>query len=243
MLGYRWEMMRKRKNAFHTLTSEFSNELLTDFMNMLRVRQGFTPPYHPQGNYTERANRCVGDWLRVCVNSEGAGKRDWVQFTKYIEFAYNCMSIPGTNISPYMASMGRQPLTPPDVWFMDGKGPPKIGDAAHKPITQHAKDLQVDLEAARALVQAARDKALEESRIKFNADRIEEKFYPGEIVRHFNNYEAKSSKLDSGGNEISIGEIPKLKLKNTLYEVVEQLSPTTYGLQASCGMDKSTAGY
>ena len=48
---------------------------------------------------------------------------------------------------------------------------------------------------------------------------------------YFNNYEAKSSKLDSGGNEISIGEIPKPKLKNTLYEVVEQLSPTTYELK------------
>ena len=48
---------------------------------------------------------------------------------------------------------------------------------------------------------------------------------------YFNNYEAKSSKLDSGGNEISIGEIPKLKLKSTLYEGVEQLSPTTYELK------------
>ena len=81
--------------------SEFSNELLTDFMNMLRVRQGFTPPYHPQGNYTERANRCVGDWLRVCVNAEGARKRDWVQFTvlpiddrmEVLQGGYDCQNL------------------------------------------------------------------------------------------------------------------------------------------------------
>ena len=51
------------------------------------------------------------------------------------------------------------------------------------------------------------------------------------MIRYFNDKEPKKSMLDGGGNEVVIGEISKLKLKNKLYEVVEQLSPTTYSLK------------
>ena len=83
---------------------EFENEILKDMVKLLRIRHGFTPPYHPRGNYTERVNRCIGEWLRALVNTKSARKRDWVRYTKFVEFAYNSMFIPGTNISPYMAS-------------------------------------------------------------------------------------------------------------------------------------------
>ena len=48
------------------------------------------------------------------------------------------------------------------------------------------------------------------------------------MIRYFNDNEPKKSTLDGGGDEVVIGEISKLKLKNKLHEVVEQLSPTTY---------------
>jgi hypothetical protein len=210
---------------------EFDNEILRDLGKLLKIRHGFTPPYHPQGNYTERVNRCIGEWLRALVNSKSARKRDWVQYTKFVEFSYNSMFIPGTNISPYMASTGRQPLMPQDVFFMDGQGPPNVGDAPYKPLTQHVTELKADLEAARLEVRAARERALEKQRIEFNADRIEESFHPGEMVRYFNDREPKKSQVDGGGTEYVIGEIPKLKLKNKLYEIVERLSPTTYSLK------------
>ena len=206
---------------------EFENEILRDAVKLLRIRHGFTPPYHPRGNYTERVNRCIGEWLRALVNTKSARKRD----TKFVGFAYNSMFIPGTNISPYMASTGRrQPLVPQDVFFMYGNGPPNVGDAPYKPLTEHVTELKADLEAARQEVQAARDKALEKQRVEFNAERIEEVFTPGEMIRYFNDKEPQKSALDGGENEVVIGEISKLKLKNKLYEVVEQLSPTTYSL-------------
>jgi len=210
---------------------EFENEILKDMVKLLRIRHGFTPPYHPRGNYTERVNRCIGEWLRALVNTKSARKRDWVRYTKFVEFAYNSMFIPGTNISPYMASTGRQPLVPQDVFFMDGNGPPNVSDAPYKPLTDHVTELKADLEAARQEVRAARDKALEKQRVAFNAERIEETFAPGEMIRYFNDKEPKKSTLDGEGNEVVIGEISKLKLKNKLYEVVEKISPTTYSLK------------
>ena len=102
---------------------------------------------------------------------------------------------------------------PQDVFFMDGQGPPNVGDAPYKPLTQHVTELKADLEAARLEVRAARERALEKQRIEFNADRIEESFHPGEMVRYFNDREPKKSQVDGGGTEYVIGEIPKLKLK------------------------------
>ena len=203
---------------------EFENAILRDAAKLLKIRHGLTPPYHPRGNYTERANRRIGEWLRALVNTKSARMHNWVQYPKFVGFAYNSMSIPGTNIYPYMASTGRQPLVPQDVFFMNGNRPPNVGDAPYKPLTEHVAELKADLEAARQEVRAARDKPLEKQRAEFNAERIEEIFSPGEMIRDFNDKEPKKSKLDGGGDEIVIGEISKPKLKNKLYEVVEQLS-------------------
>ena len=50
--------------------------------------------------------------------------------------------------------------------------------------------------------------------------------------------------MADGGNEVVIGEISKLKLKNKLYEVVEQLSPTTHSLKdhETGALNKAAAG-
>ena len=58
---------------------ELENEIPKDAVKLLRIRHGFTPPYYPRGNYTERVNRCIGEWLRALVNTKSARKRDWVQ--------------------------------------------------------------------------------------------------------------------------------------------------------------------
>ena len=202
---------------------EFENETLRNAAKLLKIRHGFTPPYHPRGNYTERVNRCIGEWLRALVSTKSARKRDWAQCTKFAEFAYNSMFIPGTNICPYMASTGRQPLVPQDVFVMDGNGPPNVGNAPYKPLTltEHVTELKAGLEAARQEVRAARDKALEKQRVEFNAAWIEEVFAPVvEMIRYFNVKEPKKSTLGGGGDEVVIGEISKPKLKRKLYEVV-----------------------
>ena len=114
---------------------------------------------------------------------------------------------------------------------MDGHGPPQIGDVPYAPLTAHVQELKENLAMARREVQSAREKALENSQIQFYSERIEEKFHPGELVRYFLNVGPKKSRLDGCGNEETIGEISKLKLKNRLYTAVAQVSPTTYSLK------------
>ena len=77
----------------------------------------------------------------------------------------------------------------------------------------------------------ARAKALGKSREQFNQSRIEEKLLPGEMVRYFRRLTARKGVADADGNEVKLGEISKLKLRNEPYRVTRQLTPTTYQLE------------
>ena len=77
----------------------------------------------------------------------------------------------------------------------------------------------------------ARAKALGKSREQFNQSRIEEKLLPGEMVRYFRRLTARRGVADADGNEVKLGEISKLKLRNEPYRATRQLTPTTYQLE------------
>ena len=87
--------------------SEFSNVLLKESCKLWRVKLCYTPPLHPQSNYAERVDRYIGEALRNLVNAPGARRRDWPDYVKYIEFVYNRKYVPGTNLGPYMVTVGR----------------------------------------------------------------------------------------------------------------------------------------
>ena len=76
--------------------SGFGNVLLKELCKLWRVKLCYTPPLHPQSNYTERVNRYIDEMLRNLVNAPGARRRDWPDYVKYIEFVYNRKYIPGT---------------------------------------------------------------------------------------------------------------------------------------------------
>ena len=73
---------------------EFMTKLLRELMRLCRVRIRPTPPYHPHGNYTERANRFVGESLRAMVNSPSGKKQDWHKLVKFVQFAYRRSTSP-----------------------------------------------------------------------------------------------------------------------------------------------------
>lgn len=86
---------------------------------LFKIRFQNTVPYAPQGNHTERVNRFIVGMIRSLVHSvRDATVDDWTQFVDYVAFAYNRLHIPGTNISPYMLRMGKQPLTPMDLDYV-----------------------------------------------------------------------------------------------------------------------------
>ena len=197
---------------------EFSSKLLRELMRLCRIRLKYTPPYHPRGNYTERANRFVGESLRAMVNSPSGKKQDWYKLVKFVQFAYRRMFIPGTNLTPYMVARGRQPISPNEVDLVDEEEALLTGPS----LDEHNKALVKNLDTATRLLTQAREAVLRENRIKFNQSMIETVFEPGEIVRFFNHVVHRVGETD----EIA----SKFKLKNRKYEVVSRKG-TVYELR------------
>ena len=52
--------------------TEFDNQLLKELCRLWRIKLCYTPPLHPQSNYTERVNRYIGETLRNLVDAPGA---------------------------------------------------------------------------------------------------------------------------------------------------------------------------
>ena len=196
--------------------TEFKNELLRGLMELLKVRLRFTPSYHPRGNYTERVNRFVGESLRTMVNMDGAKQADWWKLTKFVEFAYRRMCIPGTNLTPFMVARGRQPSLPNELDRL------VMGDSlpVGPPLSEHVKQLTEHMELASKLLLAARSSQLARSREQFNQHQIEVVFAPGEHVRLWKRVPIR--RVD-GSEDIA----SKLKLFNREYEVVKR-SGTRY---------------
>ena len=188
---------------------EFKNALLKEVMRLLKVRLQFTPSYHPRGNYTERVNRFIGESLRTMLNMPGARKQDWWKFTKFVQFAYRRMFIPGTNLSPYMVARGRQPTLPSEIERQ------QLGDAlpSFDTLSAHVKLLNANMVLAAQLLRVARAKVLQITREKFNQHQVEVTFSPGERVRLH-----KRVPVVHGANPDEVSS--KLKLFNFEYEII-----------------------
>ena len=180
-------------------------------MEMLKIRLRFTPSYHPRGNYTERVNRFIGESLRTLVSMDGAKQSDWWKLTKFVEFAYRRMYIPGTNLTPFMVARGRQPTVPSELERLQTGGAlPSMSS-----LDAHTQELQKHLQLATQLLTAAREKQLAVSREKFNQSQVETIFIPGEHVRLWKRVPIRRHE---GSGEIA----SKLKLFNKEYLVVKR---------------------
>ena len=93
----------------------------------------------------------MGESLRTMVNMDGAKQADWWKLTKFVEFAYRRMYIPGTNLTPLMVARGRQPSLPNELerWVM--------GDAipAMSSLSDHYKELTENIKLATDLLRSA----------------------------------------------------------------------------------------
>ena len=196
---------------------EFDNRMLRELMRLCRIRLKFTPPYHPRGNYTERVNRFIGTTLRALVNSEGGRRQDWFKFIKFVQLAYRRMHIPGTNISPNMVARGRQPVVPTELPALDEGVALTAGS---RNLDEHVAEVQRHMKAAEQLLSAAREKALKESRERFNSHQVEVVFEPGQLVRYFNYVPVSHKATGDGVEKVEISS--KLKLRNAKYRVVSR---------------------
>jgi len=94
--------------------AEFENELMQNFLELFKIRLGYSIPYHPQSNPVERVHRYLGASLRIALGKSNAIHDNWDEVLPYIVFSYNKKFIPGTTISPFMMRNGFAPAYPED---------------------------------------------------------------------------------------------------------------------------------
>ena len=109
-------------------------------------------------NQTERTNRFITETLRSIVNESGASVRDWAKYVKFIEFAIRRAPIPGTNLTPFMAMRGREPVLPIDL--------PLVSQApsSNDTLDDHVKRLKQTLTTATKLVKSAMERTKEKNK-------------------------------------------------------------------------------
>ena len=183
---------------------EFDNKHMREAMRLLKVHHEFTPPYHPRSNFTERVNRFIGATLRALVNSAFAQQEDWGDLVPYVEFAYNSMMIPGTDVSPFMLTTGRQPLLPSDIHLLP------VQPLEQDPLNYHEALLE-RLARAQTEVKLAHERAQAENAANFNDGRQPQSFEAGDTVLYY--------RLEKREDQAS-----KLLMRNQLWQVI---GPTT----------------
>ena len=141
------------------------------------------------------------DFVESCECARCAPLRLVRVHVKFIEFAYNRKYIASTNLSPYLMTTGRQPLsTPIDTAFMDSEGL-SVSTVPYAYLEDHSRDIISKLNIAEEAVSVARARSLSKNREQFNQSRIAEKFQPGEMVRYFKRLAARRGVADAEGNE------------------------------------------
>ena len=82
-------------------------ETVHDILNIRRIQQVYSAPYHPQSNgMVERFNGTLNRMLRHYVNLQ---QDDWDQFTPLLAFAYNSTFQTSIQCTPILLQTGRFP--------------------------------------------------------------------------------------------------------------------------------------
>nr|KYP73909.1 Transposon Ty3-I Gag-Pol polyprotein [Cajanus cajan] len=100
-----------------SIVSDRDTKFLSHFWRVLWLRLEtqllFSTAYHPQTDgQTKVVNRSLSTMLRVVLKGN---HKSWDEYLPHIEFAYNSVVHKTTNISPFEAVYGFNPLTPMDL--------------------------------------------------------------------------------------------------------------------------------
>lgn len=92
--------------------TSFLNKVLAELAETYQFHCEYTPPYHPQANFVERANRTVKPILTTFVSEN---QRDWDRYLPEFMFALNSIKQDSTGFSPAFLNFGRE-LPQPNTW-------------------------------------------------------------------------------------------------------------------------------
>jgi len=114
--------------------TEFVNNTMKQFHELLLTKRLTTTPYNPQSNGSvEIFNRTLADMLCAYVNSN---QNNWPRYLPIIAHAYRTTVNSATGYSPFRAIYGREARQPSDSWIQDFK---QLHDI---PIDAYVEELQ-----------------------------------------------------------------------------------------------------
>lgn len=100
----------------------------------------------------------------------------WREIIPYVQFRYNCLHIPGTQISPYMLVLGKQPTLPTDAELMARF--PRVSQSRKEYLT----DLLEKLRSMEKLVARAHLAAQRKQRYSYDAEKLDVQYSEGDRV-------------------------------------------------------------
>ena len=93
---------------------EYNNEVLSKIAQILKIKQTFSTPYHPQTiGALERNHRSLNEYLRAFTNEHHGDWDDWI---KFYEFVYNTTPHTETKYTPFELVFGRIASLPQEIY-------------------------------------------------------------------------------------------------------------------------------
>ena len=200
--------------------TEFKNHAVEDFLQERGVHHTHTPPYHPQANSVERANRTLKTMVASYLKERHSA---WDEKLPELLFALNTAEQSSTGVSPALMLYGRQPEPP---------GTHRRRQEVAADIPAQEESLARWKERMEALPElharaASRARAAQERQAGYyNAGRREPTFQPGDRVWK------RSHPLSSAAKGIAAKLAPKFEGP---YWITDALGPNTYRLVGDTG--------
>ena len=92
---------------------EFDAEIMKLILERFQITHTMSPPRNPQSNPAERFNRTLNAMLRALMDRE---ELCWDEFLPAVSLAYNTKVQESTQVTPFLAFMGREANLPLDLY-------------------------------------------------------------------------------------------------------------------------------
>ena len=202
--------------------TQFDSRTFNSLLADLGIQHRFTPPYTPQANPVERANKTLKTMIAEFCEQD---HRTWDQFLPELIFAINTARQESTGFSPAFLNFGRE-LDPPKCLLRSLADDPDATVEESLTVTSHFLAHLAKLRELYQLVRVNLARAFTTQSHHYNLRHREWKCHVGDKVMR------REHPLSSGANAFAAKLAPKYSGPYTVCKVV---SPVVYNLRSATG--------